>query len=64
MSEHAQKSHPIAGFIAAIVFGVIVYAIVGAMNGFGKAAIVLPFFVGWAIISLAIFRTAGEESDH
>lgn len=64
MSDHAQKNHPIAGFIAAIAFGVIVYALMGAMNGFDKAAIVLPFFVSWAVISLAIFRTAGDDSDH
>jgi len=64
MSEHATKNHPIAGFIAAIVFGAIVYAIVAAMNSFTSALIVLPVFVGWAVVSLAIFRTAGDDADH
>jgi hypothetical protein len=54
-TDHAEKTHPIAGYIAAVILGVGVYYLVGALNDMTTAYFVAPLVIGWAVVSLAIF---------
>jgi len=54
-NDHAEKTHPIAGYIAAVVLGIGVYYLVGALNDMTTAYFVAPLVIGWALVSLAIF---------
>lgn len=63
-TEHAEKTHPIAGYISAIVLAGLVFLLMGALNTNEKAIIGVPFLFGWAIISLVIFNRRGAGEDH
>ena len=64
-TEHAEKTHPIAGYISALVLAgaMTVDEHLFALNTNEKAIVGVTFLFGWAIISLVIFtrREAGEE---
>ena len=63
-TEHAEKTHPIAGYITAIVLAGLVFLLMGALNTNGKAIVGVPFLFGWAIISLYIFNRRSSSEDH
>jgi cell division protein FtsW (lipid II flippase) len=52
VSENTEKSHPIAGIIAALVLAAITFLLVGALNDQGRALFALPFLVGWSLFAL------------
>jgi len=54
-NDHVEKTHPIAGYIAAVILGVGVYYLVGALNDMTTAYFVAPLVIGWALVSLVIF---------
>lgn len=56
MSE--TKTHPVSGFIFAVVLALLAVAIVGALNTMESAIIAAPFFLGWAILAAAMFGPA------
>lgn len=62
-TEDAEKTHPIAGYISALVLAGLVFWLMAALNTNEKAIVGVPFLFGWAVISLVIFtrRGAGEE---
>lgn len=62
-TEHAEKTHPIAGYISALVLAGLVFWLMAALNTNEKAIVGVPFLFGWAVISLVIFtrREAGED---
>lgn len=65
MSEQQEKTHPIAGYIFAVVLACILVYLMGAFNGMDKAILVAPFFIGWALISVAMFgKLQGGDSHH
>ena len=63
-TEHAEKTHPIAGYISAVVLAGLVFLLMGALNTNVKAIVGVPFLFGWAIISLFIFNRRGSSEDH
>ena len=60
-TDHAEKTHPIAGYVTAVVLGVGVYYLAGALNDMTTAYFVAPFAIGWALVSLAIFGKLDES---
>ena len=64
MSEHQEKSHPVAGVVAAIVFSVILEILFAAMNPDSPAWRFLPFMLLWALISIYIFGIRKDSDDH
>jgi len=63
-TEHAEKTHPIAGYISAIVLALLVFWLMGALNTNEKAIVGVPFLLGWALVSLYIFnRRSSSEHD-
>lgn len=54
-TDHTEKTHPIAGYIAAVILGIGVYYLVGALNDMTTAYFVAPLVIGWAVVSLALF---------
>ncbi|CAB4652334.1 unannotated protein [freshwater metagenome] len=60
-TEHDVKTHPIAGYIAAIVFGIGAYYLVGALNDMTTAYYAAPLVIGWPIVSLVLFGKLTEE---
>ena len=63
-TEHAEKTHPIAGYISALVLAGLVFWLMGALNTNEKAIVGVPFLFGWAVISLVIFTRRGADEDH
>jgi hypothetical protein len=63
-TEHAEKTHPIAGYITAIVLAGLVFWLMGALNTNEKAIIGVPFLLGWALVSLYIFNRRSSSEDH
>lgn len=63
-TEHAEKTHPIAGYITAIVLAGLVFWLMGALNTNEKAIIGVPFLLGWALVSLYIFNRRSPSEDH
>jgi hypothetical protein len=63
-TEHAEKTHPIAGYISALVLAGLVFWLMGALNTNEKAIVGVPFLFGWAVISLVIFNRRGVGEDH
>lgn len=64
MSESAEKNHPVAGYIAAVVIGVLIVMLLVAMSDAPRASIAAPFFIGWAILALFIFTRKDAPGDH
>ena len=64
MSEHSEKSHPVAGVISAIVFSVILELLFAAMNPDIPAWRFLPFILLWALISIYIFGIRKDDDEH
>ena len=62
--EHAEKTHPIAGYISALVLAGLVFWLMAALNTNEKAIVGVPFLLGWAIISLIIFNRRGAREEH
>ncbi|MFM8895532.1 MAG: hypothetical protein ACKOE2_09195 [Actinomycetales bacterium] len=55
-SDHrVEKTHPIAGYIFGIVLAGVLVALMGMFNGNDKAILLVPIFLGWAVVSLVIF---------
>ena len=63
-TEHAEKTHPIAGYISALVLAGLVFWLMAVLNTNEKAIVGVPFLFGWAIISLVIFTRRGAGEDH
>ena len=66
-TDHAEKTHPIAGYIAAVVLGIGVYYLAGALNDMTTAYFVAPLVIGWAVVSLVLFGkldSAEEAAAH
>lgn len=62
--EHGPaKTHPIAGYIFGIILAGLLVALMGMFNGNDKAILLVPFLVGWAIVSLIIYGAVGHASD-
>ena len=65
-AEHVtEKTHPIGGYLAAVIMAGLLVALMGSFNGMDKALLVVPFFFGWAIISLVLFGrlATGDHGD-
>jgi len=63
-TEQAEKTHPIAGYISALVLAGLVFWLTAALNTNEKAIVGVPFLLGWAIISLIIFNRRGAREEH
>ena len=64
MSDHEEKNHPIAGYIAAVILGGLVVLLLSAMSSIPAASLAVPFVVGWAILSLYLFTRKGSADSH
>ncbi len=64
VSDHSAKTHPISGFIAAVIWGLLSFMIVVGLNDTGKALVALPFLLGWPIVALVLFRDKKPGSEH
>lgn len=63
-AEHgSEKTHPVAGYIFGIVLAGVLVALMGMFNGNDKAALLIPVFAGWAVVSLVIFGAIKHGSD-
>ena len=60
-TDHVEKTHSVAGYIAAVVFGIGAYYLVGALNDMTTAYFVAPLVIGWPIVSLALFGKITDE---
>lgn len=65
MSEQQEKTHPIAGYVFAVVLACILVYLMGAFNGMDKAILSAPFFIGWALISVALYgKLDSSDTQH
>ncbi len=65
-AAHAtEKTHPIAGYLAAVIMAGLLVALMGSFNGMDKALLVAPFFLVWALASLMLFGrlATGDHGD-
>lgn len=65
-AEHGtDKTHPIAGYLAAVIMAGLLVVLMGSFNGMNKALLVVPVFLGWAIVSLVLFGrlATGDHGD-
>ncbi len=61
MSEHAEKNHPIAGYVAAVIIGALIVLLLSAMSSISAASLAVPFVIGWALLSLYLFTRKGAD---
>lgn len=68
MSEQNEKTHPIAGVLAAIVLAGITFLLIGALNDQGRALFALPFLTAWALFALLamgwVSRSGSADQHH
>ena len=62
MSEHAEKNHPIAGYVAAVIIGALIVLLLSAMSNISAASLAVPFVIGWALLSLYLFTRKGGDT--
>lgn len=69
MSEHAEKNHPIAGYVAAVIIGALLVLLVAVMNNLlpvmSSVAVIVSaiLMIGWSVLALWIF-TRKRADDH
>lgn len=63
-TDHVEKTHPVSGFIFAIVLCVLAFYLVVALNDMTTALFALPLLVGWAIVSLLLFGPLPGKGEH
>jgi len=57
-----EKTHPIAGYVFGLVLAGVLVALMGMFNGNDKAVLLVPFLLGWAVVSLVLYgRLAADE---
>lgn len=59
-----EKTHPIAGYVFGLVLAGVLVALMGMFNGNDKAVLLVPFLLGWAVVSLVLYGrlAAGEPA--
>jgi cell division protein FtsW (lipid II flippase) len=62
VSEQTERTHPIAGVLAAIVLAAVSFLLVGALNDQGRALFALPFMLGWALFALLTMGWVSSKS--
>lgn len=61
MSEHAEKNHPIAGYVAALIIGALIIWLVSVMNSMPYSLLMVPFVLGWSVFSLWLYSRKGAD---
>ena len=65
MSEHPEKTHPVAGIIAVLVICGLLYLLVSMLSDGGRALVALPFLLFWglfALLAIGWVRRTGNGS--
>ncbi|MFA7324633.1 MAG: hypothetical protein WC005_09770 [Candidatus Nanopelagicales bacterium] len=63
-TDHVEKTHPVAGYIFAIVLGVLAFYLVVALNDMKTALFALPLLAGWAVVSMWLFGRPLDQDAH
>lgn len=50
-----EKTHPVAGYVFGVILAGVLVALMGMFNGNDKASLLVPFLLGWAVVSLVIY---------